>query len=307
MNIILVSSRRPDVRTITVEHSHLFVALALMLMMLFALAALMNYALLRYMGSSVGADSASPFAAAQPRAAMPQSDAAYLRDSLDAMAARLGELQAQILRLDTLGERVARLAGFRPQDIALEPMPSHNDVLPSLSPDPLSFTELARRLDLLARQVDDRGDTLGLLDSLLTLDNVKKQLRPSLIPVRDGSYASAFGWRSDPLHGRPAFHDGIDLTAQSGTPIVAAAAGIVTASEYHPQYGNMVEIDHGSGLVTVYAHCSRRLVKVGDVVMGGATIGEVGSTGRATGPHLHFEVRHHGIPQNPARFLRLPG
>jgi murein DD-endopeptidase MepM/ murein hydrolase activator NlpD len=219
------------------------------------------------------------------------------------MAARLGELQAQILRLDTIGERVARMAGFRPQDLAVEP----RSVRPALPSDPLSFTELARRLDFLARQVDDRGDALGLLDSLLTLDNVKKQLQPSLLPVRGGLFASAFGWRADPFHGRKAFHDGIDFTAKPGTPIMAAAAGVVVASEYHPQYGNMIEVDHGNGLSTLYAHCSRRLVKVGDVVMKGATIGEVGSTGRATGSHLHFEVKHQGVPQNPARFLRLSG
>jgi murein DD-endopeptidase MepM/ murein hydrolase activator NlpD len=303
MNVILVSSRHSSVRTITLGRPHLVGAGVLALLTLFVLAVLINYAMVRYTGSTeIPADAL--FSPSVLRAQSPTADV-YLRDDLDAMAARLGELQAQILRLDTLGERVARLAGFRAQDLTVDPSGLRS--LPPLPADPLSFGELARRLEFVARQVGDRGEALGLLDSLLTLDNIKKQLQPSLLPVRDGLFASAFGWRADPFHRRRAFHDGIDFTAKHGTPIAAAAAGVVTASEYHPQYGNMVEVDHGNGLSTLYAHCSRRLVKVGDVVMKGATIGEVGSTGRATGSHLHFEVRHHGVPQNPARFLRLSG
>lgn len=303
MNVILVSSRHPSVRTITLGRPHLVGAGLLAFLTLLVLAVLINYAMVRYTGAVEIPVDALLSPGAQRAQAAPAE--AHLRDDLDAMAARLGELQAQILRLDTLGERVARLAGFRAQDLAVDQGALRS--LPALPSDPLSFGELARRLEFLARQVGDRGETLGLLDSLLTLDNVKKHLQPSLLPVRDGLFASAFGWRADPFHRRQAFHDGIDFTAKHGTPVAAAAAGVVTASEYHPQYGNMVEVDHGNGLSTLYAHCSRRLVKVGDVVMKGATIGEVGSTGRATGSHLHFEVRHHGVPQNPARFLRLSG
>jgi murein DD-endopeptidase MepM/ murein hydrolase activator NlpD len=305
MNIILVSSRRPAVKTITLGRSHIAGGLALILVTLFALAALINYAMLRYAAQSHDSMVFSSFSGVMREDS--ERTEAYVRDNLDAMATRLGELQAQILRLDTLGERVARLAGFKPQDFSFEQTPARGGAVSALPSDPLSFTELARRLDFLARQVDDRGDTLGLLDSLLTLDNVKKQLLPSVVPIRAGTYTSNFGWRLDPFNGQRAYHDGVDFEAKPGTSIVAAAAGVVVASEYHPQYGNMVEVDHGNGLVTRYAHCSKRLARVGDVVLKGATIGEVGSTGRVTGPHLHFEVRHHGVPQNPARFLRLSG
>jgi murein DD-endopeptidase MepM/ murein hydrolase activator NlpD len=202
---------------------------------------------------------------------------------------------------------VARLAGFKPQEFMLEQSPGRGGAPSQIPADPLSFSEFTRRLDFLSRQVDDRSDKLGLLDSVLTHDHAKKQLLPSVLPVRGGAYNSNYGWRIDPFNGRHAFHEGIDFIADTGTPIVAAAAGVVIASEFHPQYGNMVEIDHGNGLVTRYAHCSKQLARVGDVVMKGATIGQVGSTGRATGPHLHFEVRHHGVPQHPARFLRLTG
>jgi len=302
MNVILVSSRRSSVRMITLGRTHLMAAAAAALLTLLMLSVLVNYAMARLV-AGWNAPAAVLSGQAEGLAGAPSER--YLRDDLDAMATRLGELQAQILRLDTLGERVARLAGFRPQELAVDPRSV--GALPVLPSDPLSFTELARRLEFLAKQVDVRGDAFGLLDSLLTLANVKKQLQPSLVPVREGVFSSPFGLRLDPFERRQAFHGGIDFTAKPGTPIVAAAAGVVVAAEYHGQYGNMIEIDHGNGLTTLYGHCSRRLAKVGDVVMQGATIAEVGSTGRATGPHLHFEVRHHGVPQNPARFVRLPG
>jgi murein DD-endopeptidase MepM/ murein hydrolase activator NlpD len=128
-----------------------------------------------------------------------------------------------------------------------------------------------------------------------------------MLPVAGGWYSSNYGWRIDPFTGQRAFHEGVDFMAQMGTPIFAAAGGVVVYSDLHPQYGNMVEIDHGNDLISRYAHASRRLVKLGDVVLRGARIAEVGMTGRSTGPHLHFEVRQRGAPANPAQFLRLPG
>jgi murein DD-endopeptidase MepM/ murein hydrolase activator NlpD len=303
MNIILVSSRLPTAKTITLGRSHIFGGCAVVIVTLFVLAALMNYATLRYAAQTRDPLVFSLFSGVMREEA--DKTQAYLRDNLDAMATRLGEMQAQILRLDTLGERVARLAGFKPQEFLLELAPARGGAAPQLPAEPLSFTELARRLDFLSRQVDDRDDKLGLLDSLLTLDSVKKQLLPSVLPIQGGAFTSNFGRRLDPFSGKESFHEGIDFMARPGTAIVAAAAGVVVASEWHSQYGNMLAIDHGNGLLTRYAHCSKRLASVGDVVMKGAKIGEVGSSGRATGPHLHFEVRHHGLPQNPARFLRL--
>lgn len=305
MNIILVSSRLPTAKTIILNGNHLLAGCFGLVLTLIVLAGLMNYAALRYAKESRDPRLFSLFS--QPAREEADRSQAYLRDNLDAMATRLGELQAQILRLDTLGDRVARLAGFKPQELSLDKTPGRGGAEPTMPAAPLSFGELARHLDFLSRQVEERGDRLGLLDSILTQENVVKQLLPSVLPIRNGVYSSNFGWRLDPFNGQNSYHDGIDFEAAPGTSIVAAAAGVVIAAEYHPQYGNMIEIDHGNGLVTRYAHCSRLLAKVGDVVMKGAAIGEVGSSGRATGPHLHFEVRHHGTAQNPARFLRIAG
>ena len=115
--------------------------------------------------------------------------------------------------------------------------------------------------------------------------------------------ASSFGLRLDPFTGRSTFHEGLDFPASTGTAIVAAAGGVVIAAEYHPQFGNMIDIDHGNDIMTRYAHASRTLVKVGDIVQRGQHIADVGTTGRSTGPHLHFEVHVKGVPQNPQKFL----
>jgi murein DD-endopeptidase MepM/ murein hydrolase activator NlpD len=305
MNIILVTSRLPAAKAISIGRGHIVGGCLLLAVTVLAFAGILNYAVLRYAAETRNPIVFSLFSEVlQEDAAKTQ---AYLRDNLDTMATRLGAMQAQILRLNNLGERVARLAGFKPQEFVLDQAPGRGGALSQIPSKPLSFTELALRLDFLARQVDDRSDIFGLLDSVLTQDSARKQLLPSVLPIQGGAYNSNFGWRLDPFSGRQSFHDGIDFDAARGTAVRAAAAGVVVASAFHAQYGNMIEIDHGNGLVTLYAHCSKRLARLGDVVMKGAKIGEVGGTGRATGPHLHFEVRHHGVPQHPARFLRLSG
>jgi murein DD-endopeptidase MepM/ murein hydrolase activator NlpD len=136
-------------------------------------------------------------------------------------------------------------------------------------------------------------------------DSLKRKFLPTLAPIIDGWFSSNFGYRIDPFTGLQSFHEGIDFPADAGTTIVAAAGGrVVAAEKTHSQYGKMLEIDHGNGLISRYAHASQLFVKEGDFVVRGQRVAAVGSTGRSTGPHLHFEVRQNGIPQNPARFLQ---
>ena len=305
MNIILVSGRLAKARTITLGLPQ-FVLLGLgMLVSVLALASAINYVMLRFAAElNIPYLQSILLSAQQEQHAKTES---YLRENLNAMAVRLGQMQAQLVRLDTLGERLAKLAGFKPQDLVFSELPARGGAVSSLPPQDLSLGDFTRQLDLLTRQVDDRGDKLGVLESLFTLDSAKKKLVPTMLPVEGGWYSSNFGWRIDPFTGQRAFHEGIDVMAEHGTAIRAAAGGVVVFSDVHPQYGNMVEIDHGNGLITRYAHASKRLVKVGDVIVRGVKIGEVGKTGRATGTHLHFEVRQRGAPVNPAQFLRLPG
>lgn len=305
MNIILVSERLAKARTITLGVPQFVVLGAGAFLAVILLAALLHYLTLRF-----AADFRLPYFGNMVLSAQQQQsekDQSYLRENLNAMAIRLGQMQAQLLRLDTVGERLAKLAGFKPQDLMFDQLPGRGGAVSSLPSQDLSLGDFTRQLDLLTRQLDDRSDQLGILESLFTLDSAKKKLIPTMLPVEGGWYSSNFGWRIDPFSGQRAFHEGIDFMAEQGTPIVAAAGGVVVYSDFHPQYGNMIEIDHGNNLITRYAHASTRLVKAGDVVLRGAKIAEVGKTGRATGTHLHFEVRQRGAPQNPTQFLRLPG
>jgi murein DD-endopeptidase MepM/ murein hydrolase activator NlpD len=228
----------------------------------------------------------------------------FLRENLNAMAVKLGEMQAQLMRLDALGERLSALAGLKPGEFRFAELPGRGGAVSNVPPKDLSMAEFNRQLDQLSRQMENRSDSLGILESQLFDAKVKKKLMPTIPPV-DGSWsASSFGWRIDPFNGMLAMHEGVDFVVDPGTPVFAAAGGVVRFSGMHPQYGYMVEVDHGNDFTTRYAHNSRLLVKEGEVVQRGAKIAESGSTGRATGPHVHFEVRYRGVAQNPARFLQ---
>jgi len=222
------------------------------------------------------------------------------------MAVKLGDMQAQLMRLDALGERLSALSGIKPQEFRFNEQPGRGGALPAGTPaQNLSLNELSYQLDMLSRQMDNRNDYLGVLESHLFDAQVKKKLIPTISPIAGGTYsASSFGWRIDPFTGMNAMHEGIDFSAEVGTPVQAAAGGVVVYAGFHPQYGNLIEIDHGNDFTTRYAHLSRLGVQEGDIVQRGRRIAETGSTGRSTGPHLHFEVRFKGVAQNPARFLQ---
>ncbi|MDP3311577.1 MAG: M23 family metallopeptidase, partial [Polaromonas sp.] len=222
----------------------------------------------------------------------------FLRENLDVMAKRLGEMQAKMMQLEALGERVSGLAGVNPNDIKTQP--GRGGVL--VTGRSLSMEELQTTLADLDRLTDQRVDLMTVMESRLFDQKIKKMMVPTQQPVA-GILGSSFGWRIDPLNGRSALHTGLDFPAEPGTAILAAAGGVVVTQEYHTAYGNMVEVDHGNDLVTRYAHASRVLVKKGDLVRRGQKIAEVGTTGRSTGPHLHFEVLVQGVYQDPPKFL----
>ncbi len=303
MNIILVSGKLAKARSLTLTLPHLVFGSAATLLALLVIAFGIQHFMLRFAPQLNAPLVHTLLLSAQQE----ENDKAqsYLRENLNAMASKLGQMQAQLLRLDTLGERLAKSAGFKPQEFMFDQPPGRGGAPSTLPAYGLSLGDLSRQVEVLTRQMDDRTEKLGILDSLMLFDSAKKKLLPSVLPVEGGWYTSNFGWRIDPFSGMRAFHEGMDFMAEIGTPIHAAAGGVVIYSDFHPQYGNMIEIDHGNELVTRYAHASKLRVKTGDVVLSGARIGEVGNTGRSTGAHLHFEVRQLGVPLNPARFLRL--
>lgn len=226
-------------------------------------------------------------------------------DTLDALAIRIAQMNARVIRLDALGRRLTGMADIDDgefdfdSDPAIggpeEPMP----LVPSLA-----VPEMLEAMDALGSQLSNREAQLDVLESVLMNQNLKDRVYPQGRPVGAGWISSYFGKRTDPFTGKAANHTGIDFAGKSGAEIVAVADGVVTWSADRYGYGIMVEINHGSGYVTRYAHNSKNLVGVGDEVKKGQIVALMGETGRATGPNLHFEVLQNGSRVNPVKFIR---
>lgn len=318
MQIILLRTRTTTAKSVTLTHRHL-----LLMALLFVATVVMVAMGLSYLFFRHAADLKLPFL--QDVATSSSSDDGskkdkYVKENIAAMASKLGEMEARMMRLDALGERVQGLAGVKPEEFQFKNTPAGSkqdastpaNTQPSAPPPPhaddkvsrdLSMLEFQKRLDGDALDIEHRSDYMNVVETTLINFKVKSKLLPTVQPVNVTYNASGFGWRSDPFTGRAAFHTGIDFPAPVGTPIDAAAGGVVIATEYHSDYGNMLEIDHGNDIVTRYAHTSRILVKVGDIVRRGEHVADIGSTGRSTGAHLHFEVLVKGIQQDPHKFL----
>lgn len=303
MNIILVSGKLAKGKTVALSHAQVMTLGITLLVFPLLLAMIFTYLLLFH-----AADIPHPYlqslvlSAQRTEATKSQ---AYLRENLNAMAVKLGQMQAHVLRLDSLGERLASLTGMSKQEFNFDKKPGQGGAESSRPASDMSMSEFGQQLDGLMKKLDDRSDQLGLMEAMLVQQQAKKVAIPSTRPVTTGWYSSNYGYRIDPFTGQKAFHEGVDFMADPGTAIHAAGGGIVVYADTYAGYGNMIEIDHGNGLISRYAHASKMQAKVGDVVMKGQKIGEVGNTGRSTGPHLHFEVRHRGAPQNPEHYLHL--
>ena len=219
---------------------------------------------------------------------------------LNALAARLGELQAEANRLNALGERLTRTGQLADgefdfnQPVGIGGAGPVHDMPPA---------KLRSGLDELQSQFKASGAQLSVLESLLFNRKLEAEATPSRTPIANSYITSGFGGRADPFGGGEAFHKGIDFHANVGDPVLAVADGVVSFASTRSGYGNVVEIDHGNGYVTRYAHNSRLLVQVGDLVRSGQQVAKAGSTGRSTGAHVHFEVWENGVVVNPAKFL----
>lgn len=228
----------------------------------------------------------------------------FVRQNIDAMARKVGQIQARMVQLESLSERVSAMAGVAipaSADKKSGKPPGQGGVL--VANRPLSMQELQSTLDSLDKLSGQRSDLLTVMESRLLDQHLSKHMIPTQQPVPGQVIGSGFGRRIDPITGGSALHTGLDFPAPTGSDILSAAGGVVVTQEFHPAYGNMVEIDHGNQVVTRYAHASRVLVRQGEVVRRGQKIAQVGTSGRSTGPHLHFEVWVQGVMQNPQKFL----
>lgn len=303
VHIILVSNRMATAKSVTLTWRHLAFGGGMLAASVLILSSIFSYLTVRH-----AAELRLPFLQDVARlvsAEETQKSRDYVRENLNVMAVKLGQMQAQLLRLDSLGERLASGSGIKLQDAHVAPGERDARGGPLVDAANLSANELQQALDALGRQLEAKTDTLTLLEAQLFEERVRKARLPTSLPV-DGTWnASAYGWRLDPFTGQRAMHEGVDFPAEVGTPITAAAAGMVISAERHPEYGLVIDIDHGNDLITRYAHASKLLVQAGTFVKRGQHVADVGNTGRSTGPHLHFEVRIKGAAQNPNRFLQM--
>jgi murein DD-endopeptidase MepM/ murein hydrolase activator NlpD len=222
------------------------------------------------------------------------------QQEINAMAARLGELQAQANRLNALGERLTRVGQLQDGEFDFnEPVGvGGNDVAYDMKP-----AELKDGVDQLERQFAASGQQLSVLEALLFNRELDKNATPSRMPIANSYITSGFGGRADPFGGGGQYHKGIDFKANVGDPVLAVADGVVSFAGVKGGYGNVVDVDHGNGYITRYAHNSRLMVKAGDLIRVGAEVAKAGSTGRSTGAHVHFEVWENGRVVNPRKFL----
>jgi murein DD-endopeptidase MepM/ murein hydrolase activator NlpD len=233
-------------------------------------------------------------------------EAAQVRGRLADLAGRLGGLQGRMLAMEALRARVAEASGlgYVAPELAAD-TGRDGDLDDELTPVASGFAErLGRRIDALARRLDGQEDAYALMDAALSRQAGRRASLPTASPVDFPYLSSSFGWRRNPVSGRPAMHQGLDFAAPRGTPVHAASGGVVVRAGRAGGYGRMVEIDHGNGLRSRYAHAASLLVGPGDVVRRGDLIARVGSSGRSTGAHLHFEIRIADHPLDPEPFIR---
>ena len=302
MNIILVSDSLAKSRIVTISQSQIIMAVCGFISAGFMFALGTYWVTMKY-----AVDIQNPFIQSLISTLTQQKTQAAekeMREQLNSLAVKLGELQARLMRLDAFGERLGKAAGIKPDEFRFSETPGRGGPTPSIAlSEEISFEDFESKIKDISRSLDDRSDKLGVFDSVLMAGRLAAKAIPTTLPVETGYHSSNFGYRIDPFNGRQAFHTGVDFIAASGSEILAAAGGVVAAAEIHPEYGKMIDIDHDNGLTTRYAHLSIMVVKIGDVVLKGQRIGALGQSGRATGPHLHFEVREHSVPLNPNRFL----
>jgi murein DD-endopeptidase MepM/ murein hydrolase activator NlpD len=225
----------------------------------------------------------------------------YVRENIEVLAKRMGEMQAKLMQMESLAERVSGLAGMDPAQVRTTP--GRGGTL--VAGRGMNLQELQTIMDHIEVDTSARNDLMTAIESRLFEQKIKKLMIPTHSPVPEVSTGSGFGWRIDPFTGMSALHQGLDFPAPVGTMVLSAAGGVVVTQEVQPNFGYVIELDHGNEVLTRYAHLSRSFVKKGDLIKRGQKMAEVGNTGRSTGPHLHFEVLVRGVAQDPQKFLAL--
>ncbi len=224
-------------------------------------------------------------------------------ENLNALTLRLGQMQAHVIRLDALGQRLTQMAGLDKGEFNFDNPPAQGGPESSNELASIEVPDFLAQIETVTRQLEDREQQLDVLETMLMNRNLQAEVLPTGRPIKKGWLSSKYGMRTDPFSGKQEFHKGVDLAGKEGSDVISVAAGVVTWAGKRYGYGNMIEVNHGKGYVTRYGHNKEIAVKVGETVKKGQTIGLMGSTGRSTGPHVHFEVWRNGKIVNPTKYL----
>lgn len=306
MNIILVTKKSKRPSSIHVGQGRLMALLLMMLVVLPGSLLVSGY----YWGANRSQEQLLPpdWQSEMLRNREEIAEAARTaRENMNALSLRLGQLQAQAVRLNALGQRLVEAGKLDKGEFDFSSPPAQGGPVAAAADDELlkhiETPDFLQSLDDLAAQLADREQQLRVMESLFMSQSLREEVQPSGRPIRSGWISSYFGMRADPFTGRQEYHKGMDFAGKMGSPVVATAAGVVTWAGKRYGYGLMVEVNHGNGYATRYAHNREILVKIGDVVEKGQQLSEMGSSGRSTGPHVHYEVIYDGRVVNPAKYV----
>lgn len=314
MNIIIVGRRHGESRTYTLSNTAKAVVVGFLFALPFAMGA-SGYWLAERLADE-GILDLNAAKAWERDLSMQRQELQQIRkqtdQELEALTLKLAELQAKLLRLDALGERLVDVSDLQGEEFDFSALPavggpelatSGTIGEPGVLGEAYQSPEISQVLDQLAERINSREQQLEVLDDLMSANKLSSDTFVAGRPITKGWMSSRYGKRSDPFTGRLAWHAGVDFAGKMGSDIVSVAAGVVTWSAPRYGYGNLVEVNHGNGYKTRYAHCKELKVKVGDIVRKGDIIAIMGSTGRSTGPHVHFEVYKNGRTVDPAAYI----
>lgn len=226
-------------------------------------------------------------------------------ENMNALALRLGQLQAHVIRMDALGQRLTKMAKLDKGEFNFDQPPAQGGPVSASDANGklMAVPDFIKSMSELSNQIKDRSQQLSVLETMIMTRNLQAEVIPTGRPITRGWLSSYFGLRTDPFTGRRVHHSGVDFAGKEGSDVVAVAAGVVTYSGRRSGYGNLVEINHGNGYFTRYGHNKDNSVKVGQTVKKGEVVAIMGTTGRSTGPHVHFEVMRNGRHVDPKRYI----
>lgn len=300
MNIILITRKGRSRRNVEVSTVTQYMLVSAVMMLAAALCTGIGY----WLGASQQSD--SYVRAWQSELEEQRSAILDVRENAEAhvkaLTTRIGQMQGHITRLDALGTKLVKMAKIDEKEFEFNSPPALGG--PSENPtDTIDQSSLEQAITSLGQELGYREYQLFVLEEVLRSRILHEEVHPAGRPVKKGWISSYYGYRTSPFDGRRVFHKGLDIAGKQGSPIIAVAGGVVTWADKRWGYGNLIEINHGNGYATRYGHCLELLVKEGEAVKKGQVVATMGSTGRSTGPHVHFEVLQDGKQVNPLDFI----